>query len=264
MRVKGRVRRETHLKIVTSSGEELVGVLQAPPVFRIELGYGSLVPQTQKLRTISFTDGQTHAPHPAKGQKGNDPTAAPNRPAQPATSGHPTSAASPHYQRFGNSVFVVSPDSDRLTYVDLQTRKKRSMELSGTKEAPIEVTPIGGGPFVAFDFKGEKIKRIAVLQDGEFHTQEVKPPVKGRATPIVGPYIVVYAAGRHLYGYSYFAQRWDVAQLPEGVIGVPTVNNEVASLEAAGHIFTFSAQTGKWEHIDIRAILDVAGAEKKP
>ncbi len=254
---------EIHLKVVTTTGEELVGTLQAPPVFRIELGYGSLVPQTQKLRTITFTDGQGHGAPAAKGEKAEKATATPHQPAGPATTKHPSSTTSPHYTRFGSSVFAVSPNGDRLTYVDLQTRKKRSIELSGTKESPIRVTPMGGNGCIAFNFEGEKISRIAVLEDGDFHTQEVRPPAKGRATPIVGQWIVVYAVGRHLYGYSALAHRWDTAELPEGVIGVPTISAAEASLEGAGHIFTFSAETGKWEHIDVRAILDVAGAERK-
>ncbi len=256
---------EIHLKVATTTGEEIVGALQAPPVFRIELAYGSLVPQTQKLRTITFTDGQAHGAPAAKGEKGEKATAAPaHRPVQSGAGAHATSAASPRYQRYDNSVFVVSPNSDRLTWVDLQTRKKRTMELSGSKEAPIRVMPIStGSQCVAFGFEGQQISRIAVL-DGEFRTQEVKPPAKGRAMPIAGAGIVVYAVGHHLYAYSAMAHHWDVAELPEGVIGIPTISSEGATIEGAGHIFTFSAQTGKWEHVDIRAILDVAGAEKKP
>ncbi|MHB1557759.1 MAG: hypothetical protein ACYC61_09785 [Isosphaeraceae bacterium] len=253
---------EIRLKVATTTGEEIVGALQAPPVFRIELAYGSLVPQTQKLRTITFTDGQTHAPHEAKGEKAAD---APHLPAPPLPPERRPTTAIPRYYRLGNGVLIASPVGDRVTFYDSASRKSRSIELSGTKDAPLDILPIVGPGVVALQLNGPKITRLAVLdpQQGKFYSLDLKPAAKGQAMPIVGANVAVYALGRHLCAFSARAGRWDVAELPESVIGVPTVHNDGASIEGAGHIFTFAAQTGKWEHIDIRTILDVAGAEER-
>ncbi len=49
---------EVHVKAVTTTGDEIVGVLQHPPLFVIEQGFGTLVVQTSKLRSITFTDDE--------------------------------------------------------------------------------------------------------------------------------------------------------------------------------------------------------------
>ncbi len=154
---------------------------------------------------------------------------------------------------------------DRVTYYDLEKRQPRSIELSGTKDAPLEVTPIVGRNVVALGFKGSKITRIAALDPdtGILYSQDLKEPMKGQAMPIVGPGVAVYALGRHIYAYSALAHRWDVADLPEGLIGVPIVGPDGASIEGRGHIFTFLPKIGKWEHIDVRAIHELAGSERR-
>jgi hypothetical protein len=75
--------------------------------------------------------------------------------------------------------------------------------------------------------------------------------------------VVVYNLGRDVYAYGAEAQCWDVAELPEGARALPYVASGTATIDSQGHIYTFTAKSGKWEHIDVRAILDVGRAEKK-
>ena len=43
----------------------------------------------------------------------------------------------------------------------------------------------------------------------------------------------------------------------------PVVGMNGATIESHGHIYSFVPKTGKWDHIDVRAILDVVKGEKK-
>ena len=113
--------------------------------------------------------------------------------------------------------------------------------------------------------KGPKVTRIAVADtaSGTWHSQELRKPLDGRASPIVAAGVVVYNLGRDVYAYGAEAQRWDVAELPEGVRAMPSVGPGTATIESDGHIYTFAGKTGKWDHVDVRAILDGGAAEKK-
>ena len=183
-------------------------------------------------------------------------------PAAP-TSGEDTSP--PRYFRQGSFVIVISPVGDRVTLYNLDTKKSESLELSGSKDAPLEVTPILDENLVALMLKGPKVTRIAVadIASGTWHSQELRKPIDGQAVPIVASGVVVYNLGRDVYAYGAEAQRWDVAELPEGVRAMPSVGPGTATIESHGHIYTFAGKTGKWDHVDVRAILDVVGAEKK-
>jgi hypothetical protein len=44
---------------------------------------------------------------------------------------------------------------------------------------------------------------------------------------------------------------------------MPMLGPNTATIEGRGQIFTFSAQTGQWEQIDLRAILEVGRTERK-
>ncbi len=95
--------------------------------------------------------------------------------------------------------------------------------MSGSKDAPLEVTPIIAENLVALRLKGSKITRIAVADtaSGTWHPQELRTPIEGQAVPIVAAGVVVYNLGQDVYAYGVEAQRWDVAELPEGVRAMP-------------------------------------------
>ena len=43
---------------------------------------------------------------------------------------------------------------------------------------------------------------------------------------------------------------------------MPSVGPGTATIEGNGHIYTFVGTTGRWNHIDVRALLDGRPAEK--
>jgi hypothetical protein len=114
--------------------------------------------------------------------------------------------------------------------------------------------------------KGPKITRIAASNglNGAWHIQDLREPVKGEATPILGPGVVAYGLGRYIYAFSAEAQRWDVVELPKGVRGVPIVGANSVTIEVPGHIYTFGGKTGKWNDLNIRALIETAAAKDEP
>ncbi len=43
---------------------------------------------------------------------------------------------------------------------------------------------------------------------------------------------------------------------------MPLVGRETATIENHGHIYMFAGNTGKWEHVDVRAVVDTVESEK--
>jgi hypothetical protein len=249
----------TRGKVITTSGKEIIGTIHTPTDFRLELEFGLLAVTTDKLRSITFMD-DTGEDKPAKagatgpGARHDLGGPAPDR-----------EATLPRYFRVGSTVIIISPVGDRITLYSFETKKAESLELSGSKDAPLEVTPVVDSNLVALMLKGPKVSRIAVADtvSGTWHSQELRKPIEGRATPIVASGVVVYSLGRNVYAYGAEAQRWDVAELPDGVHAIPTVGPGIATIESDGHIYTFAGKTGKWDHLDVRAILDGGAAERK-
>ena len=139
---------------------------------------------------------------------------------------------------------MTSPAGDKVTFVNLETKKSSSVRLSDSKETPLQVTPIWGPNAAALMLKGPTITRIAAASDlnGTWHTQDLREPVKGQAMPIVGPGVVAYGLGRFIYAFSAEAQRWDVVELPKGVHGTPIVRANSVTVEVPGHIYTFGGR----------------------
>jgi len=247
----------TRGKVITTADKEIIGMIHIPGDFRLELEFGALTLAPVKLRSISFTDDNLTDKR-AKAA-GPSPYEDAGRPA-PGDEKSP-----PRYFRQGSFLIVVSPVGDRATLYNLDTKKSESLELSGSKEGPLEVTPVLGENLVALLLKGPKVTRIAIADtaSGTWHSQALRKPFEGQAVPIVAPGIVIYKVGRDVYAYSTETERWDMAELPEGSRALPTIVRGTATIESHGHIYTFAGKTGKWDHVDVRAILDGVGAEKK-
>ncbi len=159
---------------------------------------------------------------------------------------------------------MTSPAGDRVTFLDLETKKTTSVKLSDSPKTRLQVTPIWGPDSAALMLQGSKITRIAAANglNGTWHTQELREPVQGQAMPITGPGVVAYGLGRYIYAFSTAAERWDVLELPKGSRAAPIIGANSVTAEIPGHIYTFNGQTGKWGHLDYRALLDkVAGKE---
>jgi hypothetical protein len=237
-------------KVITTSDKEIIGTIHIPTDFKLELDFGGLTLAPAKLRSITFTDAHPKA-KPAKADAA--PSGAHVSTGPPAL-GENTSP--PRYFRQGRSVIVISPVGDRATLYNLDTKKSESLELSGSTVAPLEVTPVLVENLVALMLKGPKLMQIAVadLASGTWHSQALREPIDGEAVPIVAAGIVVYKIGRDVYAYGAESQRWDVAEMPEGVTAMPSIGAGGATIESNGHIFTFAGKTGKWDHVDVRAM----------
>ncbi len=239
-------------KVITTSGQEIVGSIINPRMFRLEMDFGVMVPKADKLRVITFTEGER------KGGAGKADAAAPGE----AGGVHGASISQPRYFRHGEALVVSSPSGGRVTLYDLKTR--RSLELTGPNDAPIGLTPFYGPNLLALGVSGPKVTRIAVADtDTGWHVQELRRPVAGRVTPTVFQGFALYTEGRYAYAYSAQAHRWDVAELPEGLRASPVGDQNGVTIEGRGHIYAFAPRTGRWEHVDVRAILDVVESGEK-
>jgi hypothetical protein len=249
----------TRGKVTTTTDKEIIGTIHIPTEFRLDLEFGSLNLAPGKLRSITIMS-ETRKDRPA--QAGS---AALHTPDDAGRGPSAEAASPPRYFRQGKTLLVVSSVGDRVTLFDLDTRKSQSLELSASKDATLEVIPISAQNLVALRLRGSRITRIAVADtaSGTWHPQELRTPAEGQALPILGDGVVVYNLGREIYAYSAEAQRWDVAELPEGVRAMPVVGPGTATIDSHGHIYTFAGKSGRWEHIDVRAILDGVAAEQK-
>ena len=171
----------------------------------------------------------------------------------------------PRYSRIDHYIFATTPTGDKVQVADIVTGAASTFRLRASKEEPLEVTPIVGPGAVALVLKGPKITRIAAARDlvGPWITQDLREPVEGRASPIVGPGTVAYGLGRYVYAFSPGAGRWGVLELPEGIPARPIVGPGTVTVEWAGHIDTFNAKTGAWTDIDIKALLESADDKEK-
>jgi hypothetical protein len=254
----------TRGKVSTTAGKDIIGDIYIPTDFKVALDVGTLYLAAGALRTITFTDAKLEEGRASEPARPAAATAA-GAPVQPGGPDAAEAERSPTSFRQGNNLFVFTPGGDRIAIYNLETKKSEVIELAGSRDAPVEVSPVVGPSLMALSLKGSKITRIAVadLPSGTWHTQDLRQPVEGQASPIVGPGVALYILGRHAYAYSAPAHRWDVAELPEGLRAAPALSNEGVTLQGRGHIYLFSLASGKWEHIDLRAILDVVGEPKK-
>jgi hypothetical protein len=125
--------------------------------------------------------------------------------------------------RAGGYIFSASPTGNKAIAYDPVSRAMKSVQLNATKEHPIQVTPISGNhvQHVALHLHGSNITRIAVfeLKSSRWLPTDLAKPVKGEVGPkYIGHSGSAYDLGRHLY--------------------------------------TFNADSGTWDHLDIGAISD--------
>ena len=66
--------------------------------------------------------------------------------------------------------------------------------------------------------------------------------------------MAAYVIGRHAYAFSPRLKSWDVVKLAAGHAEYPSIGPGYATVEAPGHIYTFSNQTGKWDDIDVEKV----------
>jgi hypothetical protein len=168
-----------------------------------------------------------------------------------------------NYYDDGRLIIATSPEGGKIGVYDKESRKTHIVTLAAPKDSSITITPIVGPGAVALMIKGPKITRIAAASSltGQWYPQDLLEPVAGEAMPLVGPRVVAYGLGRHVYAFSPEARRWGIARLPEGTSAAPIVGAGAVTVQAAGHILTFNLKTGEWDDLDINAIFDKLDAK---
>lgn len=178
--------------------------------------------------------------------------------------GVPNDPNAPISMNWGRLMIVMSPERDKLVSFNPATKEASSFSTAGTKGAgSSQLIPIMNTDVVAVMVKASQITRIAAARqsDGIWNVQDLREPVSGQATPLVGPHVAVYRLGRYLYAFSSLKGKWDVIELPEGVDGIPSVSAHSAKVEAGGHIYTFSVESAEWSDLDLNAVLKAPGDE---
>jgi len=115
---------------------------------------------------------------------------------------------------------------------------------------------------VSLMLDGPKITRLYVFsrEDWKWYPQELKEPVAGTVSLIMGRSVAAYAQGRTIYAFSTEAKRWSILELPQEAPAQPgmSVFSDSIVFEFNGHIYEFSGKTGEWKHTDLRALIDAA------
>jgi RNA polymerase sigma factor (sigma-70 family) len=169
----------------------------------------------------------------------------------------------PRYIRTGQLIVVSSPEGDTVTAYSTETGKAKSLRLAKASDTKLEVQPIVSQGLAALYLKGPNIARIAAFSvlDGTWYAQDLREPVD-KAVPVVSQSMAAYGIGRRIYAFSSVAKRWDVLELPEGVVAEPALGNDAITCEHSGHLYVFSVKTGKWKDIDTRAAPDDQDGER--
>jgi len=120
--------------------------------------------------------------------------------------------------QLGNYIFVISSTGDRVTIYDTRTEKARSIRLSASKEAPLEVVPVFGNSLMSLQLKGPKVSQVAVydMTDGNWYPHDLKEPFHGTVSPILGSSVVACVAGRTIYGFQLRVKAMGCAGRPRG------------------------------------------------
>jgi hypothetical protein len=160
----------------------------------------------------------------------------------------------PNYIQTNQLIVVSSPDGDRVTAYSTETGKARSLRLGKRSESKHVVAPVLSQGLAALYLKGPNIPRIAVFSvlDGTWYVENLREPA-AEAAPIVSQSLAAYSIDRRVYAFSSLARRWDVLELPEGVVAQPVVGNDAIICDHDDHLYVFSVKTGKWEDIDTQS-----------
>jgi len=190
-------------------------------------------------------------------------------------------------------LMVVSPGGGKVVFTDPGRTFPKSVKLSDDNGPRHQVRPVfeGSLALVPLAIEGPRITRLAVLscetpetapspalpfptepipaplviappsspglssRSYAWYPIDLREPVDSAAPEVDGTDSVRYTLGRRIYAFSRLARRWDVLELPARADPVHSQSNEGPTVENDGHIYTFVLATGKWNDIDLRAIL---------
>jgi hypothetical protein len=241
--------------VTVSSGLEIKGDITVEG-WKFETKVGSLTPKGSMIREMRFsTGGQAVA-----GGKLGSKTLVEDR----AAKNGEQIGKQRDFRMNGLILSGVTVDG-KVSMLDLETRKRERFRLQEVGDGPMEIVPIDGGNLVALMLTGPKIRRVAVYDRaaGQWYPKELGEVVDGKASPVMNLQVVAYAVGQRVYAYSAAARRWDAVELPKGVPATPIVFPNSVKIECSDQIYTFKGNTGRWEHTDIRALLEAPEDEPK-
>ena len=168
----------------------------------------------------------------------------------------------PRYVRSGDLVFVTSPLGDKFSIYDSATNKASTVRLPRSKDSSLQVTPIIGPNLISLALDGPNLTRLYVfsLADWKWYPQDLREPVTGALSLIMGDSVAGYAQGRTIYAFSTEAKRWSILELPPEAPAQPgmKVGSDSTVVEYNGYVYEFSVKTGEWKHTDLRALIDAA------
>ena len=152
------------------------------------------------------------------------------------------------YLQTGYLVIGVSPDESRVVAY--------STEVGGWHEyrAPqgTRLQPIMSEQVASLIVSGPAIKEVVAVSSrtGLWSRCPLKASVDGTVEPTVATQLVCCQVGDYIYAYSRLTGSWDVLQTK----GKFQVHREKVVVHDGGRISVFSAKTGKWDSIDLRAL----------
>jgi len=155
----------------------------------------------------SVTSGAEH---------GTDPTHQAPRTQTPASQAKsPGSTPSPRHEPFlrsGGLIFAASPSGNKVVAHSPLSQKEQVILLNATRENLLEVSFISFKEVVGLNLKGKRITRTAVYDHraGAWIPLDLSEPVSGELEAWVqGSGTLIYDAGRHHYTYSTQTGKWD-------------------------------------------------------
>jgi len=151
----------------------------------------------------------------------------------------------------GKIIAVQSPGRDRLWAQSVEAGDWLMYRVpQGVKATPI-LTP----DVLALMMEGPEISQIATFDtvSGDWIAQDLREPARGKAVPLVGQGMAVYAVGRYVYAFSAPAKRWDVLELAEGAKPFPILVTTYIKVEDGSRLHIFSLKTGRWSSLDTKA-----------
>jgi hypothetical protein len=211
-------------------------------------------PSTVPLEDRPRSDGATGDPRKPKVFPIGDPNFA-----SPGTKEEQEATPGPSGSEY---LLIIPSEGDKVVAFDKTTRKSLPLVLSEDKSIRHLVIPVVAQAIVGLTIEGPKISRLAVFSIKSpgtvpaWNSIELREPVDSARPDVENYGPVLYTLGHRVYAFSPQAARWDVLELPKGVVPQKgDGSNAGPTIEHDGHIYTFVTMTGQWSDLDTKAIL---------
>jgi hypothetical protein len=244
--------------VEAEGGQKLTGKVQLPPItVTAELGQYEIRPQHVKEIRFSKKPG---AGKPQNEE--NEASQAPNGTVITTTDKEITGSVMTASWTLELEFGSITLDTSKIKSITFtsppQAVKEPAARAGSAPTGRLRVNSIEGPNIAALIVEGPNITRVAASNSmsGDWVPIDLRVPISGRAVPIVGPGVVAYAMGSHVYAFSGEQRRWDVLDLPEGAKVMPIVGPGYVRVQQGNQTHEFTSGNGKWKHVDLQAILE--------